>query len=83
VEADVAATDVFRAMGYDLLMTSGEKLILAQILEKEGFIICESQDDIDLQIITVKLWHKPMSTMDVMLYTMKESGGYENGEQGY
>jgi hypothetical protein len=53
-------------------MDAGEKLILYHILEKNGYVVCETKDDIDPRIITVKLWHKPISTVEVMEYAMTE-----------
>jgi hypothetical protein len=59
-------------------MTDGEKLVLTHILEKNGYVVCETQDDIDPRIITVKLWHKPIPMEDIMTYAMKTAGGYED-----
>lgn len=51
-------------------MTIGEKLILQTILEENGFIVCEIQEDIDPSIATVKVWHKPMDVVDVLEWAM-------------
>jgi len=56
-------------------MTAGEKLVLYHVLEKYGYIVCEEKDDIDPQIITVKLWHKPLDTVQVLEYAMEVAGG--------
>jgi hypothetical protein len=56
-------------------MTDGEKLVLTYILEKNGYIVVESKDDLDPQIITLKLWHKPMEMAEVLEFAMKENGG--------
>jgi hypothetical protein len=67
-------------------MDTGEKLILHYILEQAGYVVCETKDDIDPQVITLKLWHEPISTVRVveiamMLNAMKESGRRDYGEE--
>ena len=56
-------------------MDAGEKLVLYHILEKAGYIVCEEKDDIDPKIITLKLWHKGLDTVQVLEYAMQSAGG--------
>jgi hypothetical protein len=64
-----------------LNMTDGEKLVLMSILEKNGYIVVEAKDDLDPQIITLKLWHKPMDMVDLLEYAMRENRGQRHGEK--
>jgi hypothetical protein len=63
-------------------MDAGEKLILHYILEQTGYVVCETKDDIDPQIITVKLWHDPISTIDVMEIAMMINAMKEAKKRG-
>jgi len=56
-------------------MDAGEKLFLYHILEKHGYVICEEKDDVDPRIITVKLWHKPIDTVELLEYAMSVGNG--------
>jgi hypothetical protein len=71
---------------YKYGMDAGEKLILHHILEQAGYVVCEAKDDIDPQVITLKLWHKPIPSINVMeiamiINAMKESERRDYGKE--